>query len=238
VTQAVIKPRGGPPKRRKEYAPWKNMLVSSPRAKSLWNLPLAGQPLKKLVRFRYAEEISLNPGNLGPTVAVFSANGMYDPNVSGAGHQPMGFDQNMAFYDHFRVIMSKIYVKYVSKDGINSIPGYLDVFLTDNGTTIAPLNTLDFLESRFSNGKAYTAGTERNFIGQPAGVTKYFNSDKFFGRKDTADLQGSTTANPVEGAFFEVGFAPIGGNNPIDTQFVVIIEYIAELTEPKSIARS
>lgn len=43
---------------------------------------------------RYVEGfIDLNPGALGSNAPyTFSANGLYDPNITGSGHQPIGFD--------------------------------------------------------------------------------------------------------------------------------------------------
>ena len=43
----------------------------------------------------------------------FVANGAFDPNLTGVGHQPRGFDQFMAGYETFTVTGSKISVNFV-----------------------------------------------------------------------------------------------------------------------------
>jgi hypothetical protein len=38
------------------------------------------------------------------SLRVISMNGLYDPDVTGVGHQPMGFDQLMAIYGRYQVM--------------------------------------------------------------------------------------------------------------------------------------
>ena len=49
-------------------------------------------------RLKYCQEVSLNPTVGAVASADFAANGLYDPYLSGVGHQPMGFDQLMTFF--------------------------------------------------------------------------------------------------------------------------------------------
>jgi len=44
----------------------------------------------------------------------FSANGLFDPNTTGTGHQPMGFDQMMLMYEQYTVFASKITVEFIN----------------------------------------------------------------------------------------------------------------------------
>ena len=63
-------------------------------------------PKTKVVRLKYVEFFSSNTGTAVPAVKYFSANGCYDPYISGTGHQPRGFDQWTAFYDHYCALRS------------------------------------------------------------------------------------------------------------------------------------
>lgn len=76
-----------------------------------------GQYLK--VNLKYAESISLNPGAGTAVSYVFSANGLYDPNITGGGHQPVGFDQYMALYELYTVTASMIKVTFINQDTAN-----------------------------------------------------------------------------------------------------------------------
>lgn len=77
-----------------------------------------GQYLK--VNLKYSESISLNPG-IGTGVSyVFSANGLFDPNITGGGHQPVGFDQYMTLYELYTVTASMIKVTFINTDTANA----------------------------------------------------------------------------------------------------------------------
>ncbi len=73
-------------------------------------------PISKLVTQQLYYENQLNLAGTAGVLAryVFSANGAYDPNITGTGHQMMGFDQMMLFYEQAVVVRSKIQVTFSS----------------------------------------------------------------------------------------------------------------------------
>lgn len=54
------------------------------RRRRIKKLPPVGMPSKKLVRLRYCDEIALDPVAGGIATYNFSANGMYDPDITAA----------------------------------------------------------------------------------------------------------------------------------------------------------
>lgn len=85
-------------------------------------LPSTGLKYKSGVKmsFNYHELVSINPGAAGITANnAFAANSMYDPNVTGVGYQPCGFDEAMAFFYHFTVTAAKITVQFLNSDQNN-----------------------------------------------------------------------------------------------------------------------
>lgn len=60
-----------------------------------------------ITRMKYSEEFTLStlPTTIG--VQQFRLNSVYDPNYTGAGHQPYGFDQLAALYLRYRVFATK-----------------------------------------------------------------------------------------------------------------------------------
>jgi hypothetical protein len=56
----------------------------------------AGFPLKKRVRMVYGAQFILTNGGAPNQATVFRCNDLYDPDQSGVGHQPRGFDQLLA----------------------------------------------------------------------------------------------------------------------------------------------
>lgn len=227
--------------KRRKYAPRRRFKRRYKR--SLYSLPLTGFAKSKIVKLRYAEEFTLDAGLGGIVSYVFTANGMYDPNITGTGHQPSGFDQNMLFYDHYTVVGSKCRAKFFDANGANGIPAYFDILLTDNGSTAGTFsNAAELIESRFAHGSSMKAiGTERNYNGVSPWRTVNFSAKKFFRKKaliGASQYRGDAGSNPSEQAFFEVTAASIAANNPDPMTMLVVIDYIAVLTEPKNIASS
>ncbi len=61
-------------------------------------------PQTLIRKLRYCDRLEIDPGAssaLGEH--FFSCVGLFDPDITGTGHQPMGFDQYMALYDHYQV---------------------------------------------------------------------------------------------------------------------------------------
>jgi hypothetical protein len=65
-------------------------------------LPLFPSSVQK--RLRYSTNITL--GSTAGAVAsqVYAVNGLFDPDVTGTGHQPMGFDEMMIYFNHYIVV--------------------------------------------------------------------------------------------------------------------------------------
>lgn len=207
------------------------------------SLPLSGFPSRKIVRLRYAENINLNATGTGtPVHHTFSANGMYDPNISGVGHQPMGFDQWLAIYDHYTVLGSKCTVRYIPTTATDFAPMAFGCMLTDD--TTFPYTDLDaILESR-AGGRNYRLGATLNSAtSKGLSVTRFFSAKKALGRPTVVgeeELKGSSITNPTEQSHFQVWCVnpTSAGNDPPVCSFMVIIEYIAMLTERRELAQS
>lgn len=198
-----------------------------------FNTPL---PQKLLSKHRYSTTIQLDPGAAGILAShVFSANGLYDPDITGTGHQPMGFDQLAVLYDHYTVIGAKITVKGTNADtiyqqivGINTLDDTTDPASGDINTMIEQGKTkyVVFGDAASTHSKTITAKVAPK---------------KFFGKSnmmDNAQLKGNAAANPTEQVYFHVVAAPIQGVNSVPIQLHVLIEYVAVWTEPKALASS
>lgn len=177
--------------------------------------------------FKYGDTMTLI--NSGASVAgakVFSANGLYDPDVTGVGHQPRGFDQMMAMYDHFVVIGAKIKVQFWPRPATTG--------LTMVGISVQPDNApytdvRNYLESANNVSLGISPDGDRCHC-----LVSEVNPNKFLGRsKPMSDpqLKGSVASNPTEGAFFHVWQDNVTESSTSD--ILVEIEYVAILIEPK-----
>ncbi len=83
-----------------------------------------GLPLGKTfkTKLRYVTQLELGSGtNDFASHHFYRANSAFDPDLTGTGHQPMGYDQLALFYDHYTIIGSKITCNYHNVGGSNPI---------------------------------------------------------------------------------------------------------------------
>lgn len=211
------------------------------RRRRVKKLPLGGFPKNKLVKMRYVTEAVVQCSGLSSS-HTFSANGLYDPDITGSGHQPKAFDQWMAIYNHYNVVGSKINVKLASTHGADNF--IWGVTRTPVASQMNNKLLTYCLENRYNRGYR-TIGSQYNNSGQRALTnvpqTARYSQKSQFGRNSTVkgDLTGNNAANPTEQQCFELWIAPV--NNVAATQtasFIVTIDYIALLTEPRILAQS
>lgn len=95
--------RGRKRKRRVKKRKKRSMMARIPRMK-------IGQKTNWKI-LTYHEDVVL-PATAFPLTSayIFRSNSLFDPNYSGAGHQPMGFDEMMARYSYYRVFQTRIRV--------------------------------------------------------------------------------------------------------------------------------
>lgn len=190
---------------------------------------------KLRAQLNYSDYFNLDVAAGGATAEyVFSANGLFDPNITGAGHQPRGFDQLMALYDHYVVIGVKIYLTSINGDtGNGNIVGcYVADVSTPAGDVFYPLEArmMTYGVLGMENGQSSTT------------LELQLNPNKFLGRASPLSdpqLKGSSSANPSEQAYIHCFCIP--GPGGVDTQVVynhVRIEYDVVFIEPKTIAQS
>lgn len=77
-------------------------------------------PATLFAKHRYSEQLILYTDNLTNrtgTEVAFRLNSLYDPNFTGTGHQPLGFDQYAALYNYYRVYKVDVQVRVTARFG-------------------------------------------------------------------------------------------------------------------------
>lgn len=200
------------------------------KRKATFNKKLLGNTLATTLV--YNEQYSLDAG-ISPSIAtqVMSANGMFDPNITGVGHQPRGFDELMALYDHFVVVGSKITLKVPS--GANT--HMVGVALRDS--TSVENSLVNYQEGRNVVSKMFSPDAGRAEV-----ITYGFSAKRFLGRASPLsdpELKGSASSNPLEGAYFHIFTGhPNSGSNPQSIALDCTIEYRVVLLEPNNPGQS
>lgn len=192
-----------------------------------------GFPKELRIKHRYVASGAFSSLNGALHINSYSANGMYDPDITGTGHQPMFFDQLTAIYNHYTVLESKITIQ-ASPRSSNSLPVVFGVYLNDDSSV--PYSGVESLCENSST--VWTTVAQ----GQPATrLVKKFRASDHFGPGVISDpnLQGTASANPTEQMCFTVFVvAPNGTASTERLDLLVTIEYTAVWQELKEIAAS
>jgi len=213
--------------KKRTYARKKKSYASTSLFKQTPSAPLGD---KFLFKTKYFEKnLLLNAPSAGLSANyVFSANGMYDTNITGTGHQPLGFDQLMTMFDHYTVIASKIRVEFVNTDATNTqICGI--VLNDDNSPSTNPQVIIEN-----GNGK-YVTLMPANTTGCRKTMTLSCNPSKFLGLSkpmSNTSLRGTVASNPAEQVYYSIWSADNNQDDPGQIDISVFISFVAVLTEP------
>ena len=218
-------------RRYKKYGKKSRLAINRPISIVDQQSPL---PVSMKVRFRYAsyDGLAFSAG-IDLLSLVYSANGLYDPDIGGIGHQPSGFDQLMTMYDHYTVIGAKIVCTFVNTADRPIVAG-IDV--SDSSTI-----STDYREIIESGTCTYNhlapqgSGKSSCTLSYPLSIGKYLGISKLM---SSSNARGNTSTNPQEQCFFfPFVYAPSISEN-VRIPINVTIEYQAVLTEPKAVGIS
>ena len=189
--------------------------------------------------FRYVETIDLDPGLSGMAYHVFSANGLYDPDITGTGHQPLGFDQLVGItHNHYTVIASKIKCTFMSQDSASPAGQALVGIVPISASTPAVTSISGVLEQKRGKWGHMAQG---NSMARKT-ISRKMNLSKFLGQKVLQEdaNAGTVSANPTEQAFWAVmaGSVDEGTVNTSNLRVLCEIDYVAILHEPRLVAGS
>lgn len=141
---------------------------------------------------------------------IFSANGLFDPNITGTGHQPLYFDQLTALYNHYTVVRSRIQVNVVGQTAFTS-PYFISLYVDDDTTTAT-----DALLASERVGSSFSAATPA--VAPFDVLNASWDARKFFGPnpQDQAELRGTSSANPTEQSYFVIqAYDPSGSSSTL-----------------------
>ncbi len=202
------------------------------QATVLTNMPLFPHSVRK--RLTYSTNFSVTGTSGAAGAYVFSANGPFDPDITGTGHQPMGFDQMMLYYEHYIGISAKINVWALN---LNSTLGCC-VGISINASTSVVTSASTLVENGNLVWEMLSISTGALNCKQ---LMASVNVGKFEGIddvKDQSDLRGDTASNPAEQVYFHVCAWAADGSSTIGPTFQAVIEYDVWFVEPRKITPS
>lgn len=163
---------------------------------------------------------------------VFSANGLFDPNITGGALAPSGFSQLMTTYEHYVVLKSKISVIFTNNTTTPSMVGI--ALEPDVSGSTDPNNMLELPYSQLVQLEPSTAYGSSKTISLNVDLSRYFGENV---GKATSIYRGDSLSNPTEQAYFHCkAFGLKGGS--ADIFMTVKIEYSAMFHEPRELSPS
>lgn len=186
----------------------------------------------KIVTMRYSEQFTIDASALDvPGSYIFSANGLHDPNITGTGHQPRGYDQLMAMYRHYEVLEAMIEIWADPNDLTNA--GLLTLSVRSSNSPVA-LRT-NMLEHRTAITKSYSGSN-----GGPSVIYHKIacKPGEFLGLKNDDTVRGAVGFNPASPVYFHVNTLPIPSTDQGPVHCQARITYKVKLSEPKEPVQS
>lgn len=194
-------------------------------------------------RNKYAQQDQLSCTAGVPARKTFSLNGLFDPDTALGGHQPMGFDQLMTFYDHYIVDYVTVSVTFMNTQSTSGNQGN---FICGIGVTDSqsPSNYLSMTEILEQEDVQYCHIGPSNSGDMSKTVTLKLNPSKWLGRtRGTAiadsTLRGNSGSNPTEQVYLQV-FA-INTQSATSSNVIISvtdIKYYSRYFEPKALPQS
>lgn len=154
-------------------------------------------PQSKLVRHKYCDTITIAAaGGAGVAQSYgWRANSLFDPDLTGVGHQPMFYDEMAAQYKYYTVLSSTIVLHVEAESTI----GRILCLYTDDDTTI-PADYTDLMEQH-----RFYAGVKLDKRHAPLVLKSFYDAAKYnkstrqgiLGDADQKIAVGSNPAAPV-----------------------------------------
>jgi hypothetical protein len=195
-----------------------------------------GFPDRITARLQYTTSVRVSPGVVTYQDTVYRLNSPFDPEFSGAGHQPRGWDTLAGLYDRYRVKRCRavLHARQRAAHGIQ-------VVLIPSNQSASLINT-DYPSEIQRATPSMVTGSSQPTVNLD--VT-YVNHDilgqtaaQYNANEDTASL---TTTNPTEAMFLHVFAFQLDGATVLDYEHVISLFYDVEFFDrryegPSSIA--
>ena len=211
---------------------------------SRFRAPLGNFPNTKTVALRYVENVTLDGSASGTVVNVFRVNSIYDPNYTGAGHQPMFRDNYAAIYEQYRVnyatiTMVALDTHVVNVATANQVSGTNvgDNFFYNQNQRACRMFIMRDRDPSDYNTELDTLVEEgnSNFVWKYCPQTTsgkmptlrlgcWPHSLLNLSKKDDT-LKSAQDNNPMASAYFICGVTDLGSGNPDSMAFQFIITY-------------
>lgn len=182
---------------------------------------------------RYADTITLSSAAGVVASWVFACNGLYDPDITGTGHQPAGFDQMMLSYEHYTVIRARITATFHNNTS-NATPT-VAISVNAGATPVTVINQI-MEDGLVTTSRLLPAGANGcvQTIQRSCNVAVFGGVPRLL---DDSSYRGTVSSNPTELSYFHLQLWNTEGatsSSAVD----LVIEYESWFTEPRKLTES
>lgn len=227
------------PRKRTKTLRTKGTLVSKPSFGGIYQ-PF---PPNLFTALTYSERFTLNQLVGGtPGVQTFRANSLYDPNLTGVGHQPRYFDTlcgadgTAAPYSHYRVHACKIKLTVWAFTDVSSY-GTMVAIIPRESTA----STVDSFEEMSERAYSRTRALGTQYAKTPITMKHFVKNKVLLGHKDLQDVDECAATynnNPSEQVYIDVAACNIDPNNVITVNCSIQLVYFVQFFGLNDVADS
>lgn len=189
-------------------------------------------PKRVILNMPYADVISRTNVVGGFQDYQFRLNSLHDPDLTGTGHQPLGYDQWTGFYGRYRVFAVSYVIQFCSQN--NATGNTFAICPTNSSTSFSSMSqAMETIQSRYrvtGAGENVCVFKGKYYLPKIGGDTRvsYMADDRF---------QAQIGNNPVEVMILHLLAADNTGATFAYTVDVKLV-YHCELFDPHQIAQS
>ncbi len=234
----------------------KNATVTVPRDKLSF-------PQAMHTKVRYSRGINFNTNNDQVALYTFSANDLFDPDKTGTGHQPRGFDEFMAIYSQFTVKSAKISIvwsmgayngpvtedatkdldqrfPYSGNSSLRACPPVVAGVMKSTDTSLGAGTVYEQQEKERQKWCHINSQSGSKVVATSCDISDFFGRPALTGH---ADYVGTASTSPANQVYFHCWAGqnttePITSPSELRIRANIVITYDAVFTEPKPLAAS
>nr|AGA18295.1 hypothetical protein [uncultured marine virus] len=182
------------------------------------------------VELNYADTVNLNSAVVGYVEHTFALNDLFDPDVTGVGHQPLGRDEYRELFSRYQVSECKYEVWANQNQSTQSIVGCVP---TRRSTALT--SRTEAMEHPGSVVKMLGTRNIENGI-YMTGKINIENFDRFY----TNDLEygAEFDASPAKRSFLKIFVADVAGGTTVNANFIVRLTFKAKVFERRNLLQS
>lgn len=202
-------------------------------------------PDRMSVKLLYSDVKTFALSAAGNAQTVFSLNSIYDPDVTGIGHQPRGHDELATLYKRYRVSGCKYEIVPYWAGAANEVPSKWSVFVSQNSaTTIISAGNYDMEESPLRVAPVqYFGGSTNQFINTTINgkASGYIDLKSVYGCRDIADDDGAEAgmgSSPTRGAYLIIACQNANSAVTTNIAFNVTLTYYVTCLRPVNLSAS